>query len=87
MPYIVSTNTNVVVNKTQSVELTFNDSLYVWLEDGAELLATPSNRTGVWYLYDGRLMCSGGSVSTIRPVVCIKATIPASKGTTTDIAI
>ncbi len=87
IPYIVSTNTNVVVNKTQSVDLTFNDSLYVWMEDGAELLATPSNRTGVWYLWDGRLMCSGGSVATIRPVVCIKATIPASKGTTTDIAI
>ena len=87
IPYVISTNTNVVANKSQSVELTFNDSLYVWMEDGAELLATPSNRTGVWYLWDGRLMCSGGSVSTIRPVVCIKATIPASKGTITDIAI
>jgi len=85
---VTAQNGGFTVN-SEARDIQLRDTIY-FLTDGAYWVATPYDKSSILLAgQTARLgVCSGGVYpNRIRPVVCLKSTTPADKGTTTDIAL
>jgi hypothetical protein len=89
------TNGESSASNTTQQSITTGDKLYFWdtVDKSGVWLAGASAYTDTYCLYsintDGRIVTTAQSGKSygVRPVVCLRASLPAQKGTTTDFEI